>query len=69
MDAVLHQFAEEMPLHVALHDTAREIDGQDIFKTDDGAVGAGGKGLSHVDVKAVDKRFHILRHRQRTHVC
>ena len=68
MNAVLHQFAEEMPLHIALHDTAGEVDGQNILETDDGAVGAGGKGLPHVDIETVDIGLHIRRHRERAHV-
>ena len=61
MNAVLHQFAEEMPLHIALHDTAGEVDGQNILETDDGAVGAGGKGLPHVNVKPLNIRLHVFR--------
>ena len=60
MDAVLHQLTEKMAFHVGLHDTAGKVDGQRIVKADDGAVGAGGKGLAHVNVKPVDVRLHVL---------
>ena len=59
MDAVLHQLPEKVPLHVRFHDVACKIDGQRIFKADDGAVGAGGKGLSHIYIGNL----------QRTHIC
>ena len=60
MDAVLLAYGK-MAFHVGLHDTAGKVDGQRIVKADDGAVGAGGKGLAHVNVKPVDVRLHVLR--------
>ena len=47
---------------------AGEVDGQHVFETDDGAVGAGRKGLSHVDIEPLDKGFHIRRDMQGAHI-
>lgn len=68
VDAVLHQLPEEVTFHVGLHDAAGEVDGQHVFETDDGAVGAGRKGLSHVDIEPLDKGFHIRRDMQGAHI-
>ena len=61
MDSVGNQFAEEQPFHVGFDNAACKVDRQGILKADNSAVGPGGKRLAHVNIKAVDKRFHIFR--------
>lgn len=68
MNAVLYQFAEEIALYVGFYNAACKVNGQDVLKTDDRTVGAGGEGLSHIDVKPFDAGFHIFRNMQGAHV-
>ncbi len=68
MDTILYQLAEKISFHIGFDDAAGKIDGQDVFKADDGTVGTGGKGLPHIDIEAFDMGFHLLRYLEGAHI-
>lgn len=67
-NTVLDELLEKSPFHIRLDDTAGEIDGQRVFKADNGAVGALGIRDSHINIEALQIGLHIIRNADCTHV-